>query len=172
MSILDIIILVLLVIATVRGYKNGLVVEVLGMASVIIAGYVSYYLTTPIAGWWKGSFDYKEELIFVLLFIATVIGVVYVARLISRLFESVGLGIGDKIGGAVVSLMKYIIIISVSLAIFMSINDKLGLVSKEQMNETMLYRPMTKITDYLFPYFKEAKEGLQNLKEEYFDKKE
>lgn len=44
MSILDIIILVLLVIATVRGYKNGLVVEILGMASVIIAGYVSYYL--------------------------------------------------------------------------------------------------------------------------------
>lgn len=171
MSILDIIILVLLLIAVVRGYKNGLVVEVLGMASVFIAGYAAYYLTKPIAAWWKGGFSYKEELVFVLIFIAFVIGVVYLARLISRLFDSVGLGVGDKIGGAVISLMKYIIIISVSLAIFMSINDKLELVSKKQMHETMLYDPMTKVTDYLFPYFKEAKEGLQNIKEEYFDKK-
>lgn len=172
MSILDIIILVLLVIAVVRGYKNGLVVEVLGMASVFIAGYAAYYLTGPIAGWWKGGFDYKEEVVFILIFIAFVIGVVYLARLISKLFESVGLGIGDKIGGALISLMKYIIIISVSLAIFMSINDKLELVSKKQMHETMLYDPMTKVTDYLFPYFKEAKEGLQNIKEEYFDKQQ
>lgn len=170
MSILDIIILVILALAIIRGYRNGLVVEVLGMASIFIAGYAAYYLTTPVASWWKGSFSYKEELVFVLIFIAFVVGVVYLARLISKLFDTVGLGLGDKIGGAIISLMKYTIIISVSLAIFMSINDKLELVSKKQMHETMLYDPMTKVTDYLFPYFKEAKKGIQNLKEEYFDK--
>lgn len=170
MSILDIIILALLAIAAFRGFRNGLVVEVLGIASVFIAGYAAYYLTTPVASWWKGNFSYKEELVFVLIFVLFVLGVVYLARLISNLFDSVGLGIGNKIGGSVIALMKYIIIISVSLAIFMSINDKMELVSRKQMQETMLYKPMTKVTDYLFPYFKEAKKGIENIKKEYFDK--
>lgn len=168
MSILDIIILVILIIAAVRGFKRGLVVEVLGIASIFIAAYAAYYLTPPLAGWVKWNFSYKEELFFVLIFIAFMLSIGYIARLISKLFDTIGLGVGDKIGGGIIAVLKYIIILSVALAVFMSINDKIGIVSRQQMNETMLYKPMTKITDYLFPYFKWAKEEIQEIKEDYF----
>lgn len=168
MSILDIIILIVLIIAAVRGFKRGLVVEVLGIASIFIAGYAAYYLTPPLANWVKWGFTYKEELFFVLIFVAFMLSVGYIARLISKLFESIGLGVGDKIGGGIIAVLKYIIILSVALALFMSINDKIAIVSRDQMNETMLYKPMTKVTDYLFPYFKKAKEEINEIKEEYF----
>lgn len=169
MGLLDIIILIILLIAIFKGYKNGLAVEVLGFASVFIAGFAAFYLATPFANFIKDDFSYKHELMFIAIFIFVVFCVSYIAKVISKLFAVMGLGLVNHLGGAAVSFFKYMIILSSVLSVFISLNKNFDFVSKEKMEDTILYEPMAKVSEVIFPYYKEAKKGINIIKEEYFD---
>ena len=169
MGILDLVLLGILILAAVRGFKRGLVMEVLGIASIFIAAYAAYWLTAPISDWVKSDFSYKEELIFVVVAIAFMFGTVTVAKFISKLFDTIGLGIADKIGGGIISVLKYTIILSVVLTLLIPLNDKFGFVEKNTLKETQLFKPMSKISSYMFPYFKDAKKGVESIQDKFFD---
>lgn len=169
MSILDIIVLIILVIAVVSGYKRGLALEVLGISSIFIAAYVSYYSTRIASDWITTSFSYKDELVFILIFILVMLVVVKFAKLLSTLFNTIGLGILNNIGGSVISAIKSIILMSIALSLFMSLNRKMDFVSQESLYKSVTYKPMSKITEFMFPYFTKAKKGLKDIHEEYFN---
>ena len=169
MGILDLIILAVLILAAVRGFRRGLVMEVLGLASIFIAAYAAYYLAPSISNWITSDFSYKEELIFVLVAISFMLGIVSLAKFISKLFDTIGLGVADKIGGGIISVLKYMIILSVALTLFISLNDKFNLVDKNTIKETKLFKPMNSISNYMFPYFQKAKEGVETIQDKYFD---
>lgn len=163
------IILVVLLIAIFKGYKRGLAVEVLGFASIFIAGFAAFYLTTPIGDFIKSDFSYKHEVVFVAIFLAAVFGVSLIAKLISNFFVAIGLGLANHIGGAAISFLKYVIILSSCLSLFVSINKNFNIVSQKKMEETIFYEPMSKLAEKIFPYYKEAKKGFNSIKKEYFD---
>lgn len=169
MGVVDIIILVILGLAVFKGFRNGLIAEVLGLASIFIAGYMAYYLSAKVATWLSWDFDFKEELAFVLIFIVVVVAVVAVAKILSNLFEAVGLGLLNGIGGLVVSVAKYIIIVCIALSLFNSLNNKMKLVDKKYIRESALMTPLTKITNHLFPFFEDAVKEADNIKKEYFE---
>ncbi len=169
MAVFDIIILSALGIALYKGYKRGLVLEVMGLASIVIAGYAAYYLTQGVAEMLKWDFAYATQLTFVLVFIAFMLGVVTVARLLTKLLSTVGLGALNQIGGAVVSVFKYLLILSILFSLFNALNSHVEIMSKEQINSSVTYKPMESVTNTLFPYFDKVKKSVNDLKKEYLD---
>ncbi len=169
MVLFDIIILVVLALALFQGFRRGLIIEVMGLASIIIAGYAAYYLTSGVAELLEWDFDYATQLTFVLVFLAFLFGVVIVARIITKILKVVGLGIINQIGGAAVAMLKYLVVLAILLSFFIPLNKSVGLMSKEDIDKSALYEPMEKVSAALFPYFNKVKDGVSNLKEEYFD---
>ena len=169
MGILDLIILAIIVLAAIRGFRRGLVMEVLGIASIFIAAYAAYWLTSPISEWVKSDFSYKEELVFVVVAIAFMFGTVTVAKFMSKLFDTIGLGIADKLGGGIISVLKYVVVLSIVLTLLIPLNDKFEFVEQKTLKEATLFKPMSKISSYMFPYFKNAQQGVETIKDKFFD---
>ncbi len=169
MTAFDIIVLLILALALFQGYRRGIVLEVMGLASIIISGYAAYYLATWVAEKFNWSFDYSTELAFVAVFIAFMVTIVGIARIITKLLNVVGLGIVNQIGGAAISVLKYLVIISIFFSLFTALNSKVEIISKSTINRSVTYEPIEKLSETMFPYFNEVKKGVKKITDEYFD---
>ena len=162
MNYFDIIVGILLILALIKGFKNGLVIEVASLAALVLGviGAVKFsYVTEQYLSQEMNS-GHIGVLAFFITFIVIVIGVHLIARLIDKLLSAVALSPINRILGALFSLLKYAFIISVLLAVFNSISENFSLVPEKQKKSSILYDPISKFAPRVFPYlhFNDIKE--------------
>ncbi len=105
MNWLDIVIILVLVLAAWQGWKQGVIVQVIGIVAIIAGVILARNYGTSVAG-------------FVAIMLGVILVIVLVGRLTRGLFRIVGLGIFDNILGAVFSALKVWIIIFLILNLF------------------------------------------------------
>ena len=154
MNYFDIIVGILLILALVKGFKNGLVIEVASLAALVlgVVGAVKFSYVTE--QYLSGHLNSENigVIAFFITFIVIVIGVHLLARLIDRLMAAVALSPINRILGALFSLLKYAFVISILLAVFKSIDKNFNLVPESQKRSSMLYEPISKLAPRIFPY--------------------
>ena len=69
-------------------------------------------------------------------------------------------GFVDKIGGALLSLVVYCLVLSLLLGLFRNINSSLKIVEPEVMQSSVLIGPIERVSDVVFPYLVEAKDAI------------
>ncbi len=116
---IDIIFLILLILAIVKGYRNGFVVAVFSFLAIIIGLAAAMKLSTVVAGWLQESTHISNAwlpfLSFVLVMIVVIILVRLGAKLIQSAIEMVLLGWLNKITGMLLYAVLYITLYSVVL---------------------------------------------------------
>ena len=168
--IIDIAFVIVMILAIFKGIRKGLILGIFSLLAFIIGLAAALKLSVIVAGWLNdsaGSFAKWLPLIsFMLVFVAVVLSVSLVARLIKKTMQFAMLGWLDSLGGIVLYMIIYTIIFS----IFLFFADELFLIQPTTIHDSKMYSYVApwgpKVIDNLgkiIPVFKDMFTQLQNF---------
>jgi len=158
MSTLDIILLVCLLPGVVQGIRKGFISQVISIVSVVIGIWASFKFSEIVSDWLSQFLTVSPALMNIIAFVVIFIGVALILRLIEQaltgIIKFVMLGWADKLLGIVFSVLKYLLLLSVLVMLFVSLNGDGLIVKKEILEESVLFEPIKEFGYTVFPFFK------------------
>lgn len=117
--IIDILFALLIVMAIIKGYSNGLIIAVFSLVALVVGLAAAMKFSTVVAGWLSDSVHVSAKwlpiIAFAVVFIAVVLLVRVGAKALQKTVEFVLLGWVNRLGGIVFYLLLYIVIFSILL---------------------------------------------------------
>ncbi|MBN2165273.1 MAG: CvpA family protein [Marinilabiliaceae bacterium] len=160
MNYFDIVVGIILIIAIIKGFKNGLILELASLIALILgvlgAILLSSWAETFIRQWW--DWKYLGAVAFLITFIGIVLGIHLLAKLINEMVKLAALNTLNRILGAVFSMFKYAFIVSILFSVIDYFRWSNSIMSSQQQESSKLYIPITKFAPTIFPYLKFEKE--------------
>lgn len=155
MSFLDIVLGALLLYALFKGMKNGLFIELASLISLILGIYVaikfSHMIRAMLGNHVSWSPKYIEIIAFGLTFIAVVLAVHVLAKVLTGIMDFAYLGIFNKLAGGGFSILKTILLLSVVINLFQKININNMIAKEETLDKSMFYNPIQAVSKYIYP---------------------
>lgn len=155
MNFIDIIIIIPILWFGFKGFRKGFIVEIASLAALLLGIWGGIYFSNFVAEYISSWFSLKSEYIplisFSVTFLLIVILVFLVAKIVEKLIKSVGLGLPNRLAGAVIGATKIIVIISVVLILINKYDQNGTLIKTEIKNNSLLYKPITNIVLKVYP---------------------
>ena len=153
---LDILILLPLLVGLVRGLMRGLVSEIIAIAVVVLGVLGARWAAPPTAAWLLKQFAWPAEICnviaYIVLFLAIAIVLSIIAKLVTKLLHSIHLGWANRLGGAVVGIAKYGLIVLVVVFAMDRINSRTHWLDKSEIVKTSVVYPYAvQVTNLLLP---------------------
>ncbi|MDO5665305.1 MAG: CvpA family protein [Bacteroidia bacterium] len=152
----DLIILIFLLIAFVNGYRKGLVMMLVGLATVILAAIFGGQLAVKILPELQKLIDVSPQLANVLSYIAAflVIAIVLgiIGFLIQKIFESVNLNIINRILGSVVSVGTVVVVLSILLNLTLMLDSGEKIIKPDIKQKSFFYERVRVVVPAIVPY--------------------
>ena len=98
---------------------------------------------------------YIKVTAFALTFIAVVVGIHLLAKFFTSIVDFAYLGWLNKLAGALFSVLKTILALSVVFNIFQKINMNNLIVKKETLDTSIFYSPIQDISQFIYPTLEE-----------------
>src|SRR5688572_26071463 len=137
--IIDIICIILLVLAVIRGYQRGLIVGVFALLAIIIGLAAAMKLSIEVAGYLGDSVNISDRWLPVISFAVVFIGVVLLVRLganaIEKAVQAITLGWLNRLGG----IILYVIIYITAFSVILFYLEMLGLIRSETISKSATY---------------------------------
>ncbi|CAM1358944.1 Membrane protein required for colicin V production [Tenacibaculum sediminilitoris] len=170
MNTFDIIIAALLLFGFVRGIMKGLFVEVASLVALVAGVYGAIHFSYFIGDWLKDSITWDEKYISLAAFAGTFVVIIVVVALLGKILTKIAdfasLGVLNKILGGVFGALKIGLILSVIFIFFGKMNDTIPFVKQENLDESILFKPVKKIAPTIFPSIIKDEEGEKEEKDE------
>ncbi len=167
MNYLDIILVVLLGLAGILGFRKGLIIGLATLAALILGVWAGFYFADFVAGLIEKGFDYNGKYIniisFVIIFIAVIVLVHLLARMIEKVVNLTALGIVNKLGGLVFGVLKAAIILSVLIYFLNRFDEQRKLIPQETRTASLLFPLVEGIAPILIPKMEEYSKALPDL---------
>jgi membrane protein required for colicin V production len=163
MNYIDIIIIVILGIAMIRGFVNGFVRELASLAALILGIWGAIKFSSFTAARLYDYFDmtgkYVGIIAFIITFLIIVVIIHFIGLLVDKLMKAVALGFINKLLGIAFGLLKSVLILSVIFMVLNAIEQHRPFLPKEKIEGSMLYNPISDIAPAIFPIIGEANFG-------------
>jgi len=154
--ILDFIVAVILILAVIKGYRQGLIVALFSVIAFIIGLAAALKLSVVVAGYIGQAVKISDKWLpiisFAIVFLIVVLLVRLGARFIQKTVEFAMLGWLNRLSGILLYAGLYILIFSI--LIFYA--DQLGFIKPETKNESVTYA-------YIQPWGPKLMEGLGKI---------
>jgi membrane protein required for colicin V production len=154
--ILDIVVAVILILAVIKGYRQGLIVALFSVIAFIVGLAAAMKLSVVVADYIGKAVKISDKWLpiisFAVVFLIVVLLVRLGARFIQKTVEFAMLGWLNKIGGILLYAGLYILIFS----ILIFYTDQLGFIKAETKNESVTYA-------YIQPWGPKLMEGLGKI---------
>lgn len=153
MNVIDIILAIILLYSIYQGFKNGLIVELCGILSIVVGFYLAYKLSDILAVklFLTGSTGYVVS--FIIIVIASVLAVVLSAKIVSKLLNMTGFGVINKVLGAAASLFKIALLAGVILTYLFAFNKESKFIEQKHIDSSKILPYVDNISSKVFPYF-------------------
>jgi len=163
MNYIDIIIIIILGVAMIRGFVNGFVREIASLAALIIGIWGAIRFSSFTAAKLYDYFDmtgkYVGIIAFIITFLIIVVIIHFIGLLVDKLMNAVALGFINKLLGIAFGLLKSVLIMSVIFMVLNAIDQHRPFLPKEKIERSMLYNPISDIAPAIFPIIGEANFG-------------
>jgi len=172
MSLIDLIFIILLLWSAYKGFSKGFILQLSTLAALLLGIYGAIHFSDFTANLLTDNFNISNQYLhiisFAMTFIAIVIIVHLLARLIEKLIQAIALGFVNRLLGIVFGIAKVAFIISIILVLVNKANEKYHFLPEEKVEQSMLYEPLSEFAPMIFPYlnFEDIKEDLQKKEEE------
>jgi len=169
LPIIDIILIVILIWGAISGFKKGLVLTLASFVAIIAGALSAYYGADAIASELSIKVDWSEKQIavvsFAIVFLAVVVMVYILARVIEGTLKLVALGFANRVAGAVFGIAKNALIIT--FIIFGIKGFGKGLLPENATDECVVYPVVESFAPFVLPYWEEMSEttDLEKLEE-------
>ena len=158
MNILDIIILICLIPALIQGLIKGFISQAIALISLIAGAWASSRFAGVVCEWLSQYLSGSEQIVriaaFALIFIAVILALSLIGKLLDKIIQIIMLGWLNKLLGGVFAIAKWILIMSLIVVAFNSINQSFHLVKPSVLAQSQLYPILTDIANTIFPYLK------------------
>ncbi|HIS34252.1 MAG TPA: CvpA family protein [Candidatus Avirikenella pullistercoris] len=152
MNGIDIFFAIIFLYALYKGFRNGLIVELCGIISIIAGVFIAYHFSDMVAGWLSISGETGYVIAFIIIMIATLLLLGILARIISKIIDFTGFGTLNKLMGAIASLLKIALLAGILTCAFDVLNKQAHWIEQKTLDESKLYAPMEQIAELVFPY--------------------
>ena len=153
---LDLFLIVILILAIIKGYQRGLIVGIFSFVAVIIGLAAAMKLSTVVAGYIGNAIKVSDHWLPVISFLVVFIVVVLLVRLganmIQKTVEISMLGWVNRLGGILLYVAIYVIVYSV--AFFYA--EQLKLVQQDTIQKSVTY-------SYIQPWGPKVIEGFATI---------
>ena len=157
LNYIDYIILVILALFLIQGYRKGIIIGLATIAALILGIYAavhfSNYLDSTLVEHLHPSKKWLPILSFTATFILVVVVVMIVAKLTEKLVDIVGMGFFNHIGGAALGLAKGVILVSILLFLFRSVDASGKWISEKDKKDSFFYSRVVDVFPKLMKTF-------------------
>lgn len=155
MNTLDIILAIILAVGLVRGFFRGILAEVASIIG-LIAGifgaiHFSYIASDVLLKYVDWEMDYVNIVAFAITFIAIVIIVAIIGKVLTKIAGLAALGLVNKFLGAAFGTIKVAFLISLFIMLVNATDKNIGLLDKENLENSILYTPIQALAPALLP---------------------
>ncbi len=153
MNILDVILVIILILGAINGYRKGLFYEAAGLIG-LVAGIYLAVLLTDIAGtiaesltsWNIGA---VKITVFIIIFILVAIIVRLIGEALTKLFKAIYLNFLNRLAGVVFGILKWAFLLAVLITIVEYLDSSKQVISETLVENSRLY-PMIDRFNFLF----------------------
>ena len=136
---LDILFLIMMITAVIKGIRNGLVVAVFSIIGWILGLYAAIKFSDSAAELLKDSFSISERwlsiIAFILVFSAVTLIIGLGARLVEKTFEFALMGWLNRLGG----IFFYVLLYTLIFSVIVYFAGKVKLLSEETISSSKVY---------------------------------
>lgn len=157
-NIVDIILAIVLVWALLSGLRKGLFSQASSFVGLLLGVWLAFKFNDRLSEWI--GVEIEGVAAYVVLFVVGVLLAWICSRISNWILNGIGLGVVDKIGGAVLSVVVYSLVLSLLLGLFRNINSSLHIVEDKVLEDSVLVEPIEKVSEVVFPYLVEAKDAI------------
>lgn len=160
MTIFDIILVIIFLWAAYRGFCDGIIVQLGGIAGLLLGVYFAFRFGTLVGEWLKVDSEMSNVVGFIIVLALVLVVVAIISRALSAFFSVVGLSLLNKVGGVLLSVVKIGLVMGLLLYSFDYINKNAKWVDDETIERSMIYAPLLQTTEKVFPYIDFVKRRL------------
>jgi membrane protein required for colicin V production len=155
MNWIDFLIIALLAFGLIKGFMDGLIIEIAELAALILGVWGAIHFSGYTAGKLSAWFDLHTEWIGIIAFAITfgviVVGVNLFGKLIDTVMKAVALGLVVRVLGALFGILKTALILSVLFIFLNTINEKKKFLPASTVSNSFLYNPIADLVPSIFP---------------------
>lgn len=156
MQLFDFFLLLILLYGVIRGFMSGLVVQITTFVGFLLGIYIAFHFSELFTNKLTDTYgiqqtSYLPLISFSCLFILTMVGMFFLGKFIKILLKISLLSPLDRVGGAVLGTLKFVLIIGIALQFLKNSEPNLNLLSQETIEKSILYQPIVKTSAVLTP---------------------
>lgn len=156
MNWFDLTISILLLIAVINGYRKGLIMQLVGLATIILAAIFGGRVAETILPEIKRLVDLSPEiarvLSFVLAFAAIAIALSLIGRLLQRFIDVVFLSFVNRLLGALIAAGTMMVFLSIILNLLLMLDKDEQVINKETKEESFFFERVEAVVPAIVPY--------------------
>jgi membrane protein required for colicin V production len=155
MNWLDAIIIIILGIGLIRGFTDGLIVEISKILALVLGIFISIHFSGWTASRLSDYFDIQSTWLgitaFIITFTIVVVAVNLLGRLLDKLLKVAALGFFIRLAGAVFGVIKMALILSVVFVFINTVNQHVKILPEKVTSKSHMYNPIADIIPSIFP---------------------
>lgn len=163
MNVIDIIILGLLGFGLIKGFIKGLFIEITSLIGLVLGIYGAIHFSYYLSDFLNTKVSWEPVTIQIISFLGTffiiLIALTFLGKLLTKVAQTMALGILNKMLGALFGFAKYVLIVSILLSILLEINQRIELIPKRTINQSSMVEPVKNIAPSLFPNLIKVRKG-------------
>ncbi len=156
MNGLDIFFAVLLLWAVFNGWRRGLVRQLFSLAGVILGIWITAKYGARVGAWIPGDAIYTTPAGYVLLLLASMIGLGLLGRAVSGLFSLAGFGTLDVVLGVLLSVVKWALLAGVLCYGFVRLDPDGVVLDHKYRSGSRVFAPLSRIPERVMPFAVQA----------------
>lgn len=167
MNLLDVIIAIPLLWGAYRGFKRGLIFEVLMIIGLIIGLYAAFKFSSLAQGLLKNFIAEDSAILpslsFALVFAAVLLVMILFARFLEGILKITSLHLFNQIAGTLLGIFKFGLVVSVVLWSFKALEPHWDFISNDMKKKSILYEPVLKTTSFITPALEDIKKEFKEI---------
>ena len=169
MNYIDIIIVILVLLAAIKGFTRGLIKEIVSLISLVVGVYLAITFSVLFENYLLKTFPKHEEFVsiasFVFVFLIVFLSLKLAGIVISKLAKQLQLNFLNKLLGMLFGSVKALLIISIILFELQHLGETFGVgFPKKQIEKSLLYKPVVNLIPTISPI---AKQKFKEIQEDY-----
>lgn len=159
MNYFDLIFVIPLLWGAYKGFSKGLIISIASLIALLLGIYGAIHFSGLVGSLVSDNIDIQNNYVplvaFAITFLGIVIGIHFLAKMLSKLMEAIALGWLNTLAGILFGILKSAFIISVFIFIIEKIDSNNTIVSKEIKEQSLLYQPIKYLAPSIFPSLKD-----------------
>ena len=159
MNWFDLVIIIFLLIALLNGYRRGLIMQLVGLAIIILSaifgGKLAVIILPELNRLLDISLNIARVLSFVLSFAAIALVISFVGRLLQGITNVIFLGFVNRLMGSLVAVGTLMFVLSIILNLLLMLDRDESLIKKEIKEESFFFERVEAVVPAVVPYLNE-----------------